>query len=345
MSRKDTLKNILSRRERNQELPRGNSSEDDADAVTEEVSEDRKPDEKKLQHIRSGAVGAMGRSLGNIANAADQARALIATGSAVVELDPAKIEGSFVADRLWHDGEDYERLYEAIRDTGQKSPILVRPHPTKADRYQIAFGHRRVRVLAQLGRQVKAVVQNLTDEELVVVQGQENSARADLSYIERALFALALEAKGYDRRVIMSALSLEKTQLSRLMALGHSLPRNLVEAIGPAPKAGRPRWAGLAEKLAQADPDVIMQVLSDTKFRTSDTDTRFELVFAALSAKPVRSTPEVIKTEQGLKLASLERKGSKISLQFDEKATPEFAEFVIRQLHELHASYLATRNA
>lgn len=342
MSRKDTLKNMLSRRERvqEQELPHGNSDESEQGSAVESGIE-----EKKLQHIRSGAVGAMGRSLGSIANAADQARALIAAGSAVVELDPAKIEGSFISDRMAHDGEAYDRLVEAIREAGQKSPILVRPHPSKPDRYQIAFGHRRVRVLAQLGRPVKAVVQNLTDEELVVVQGQENSARADLSYIERALFALALEAKGYDRRIIMTALSMEKTQLSKLMALGHSLPRNLVEAVGPAPKAGRPRWAGLAEKVAQAKPAVLDKVLSDPKFQSLDTDEKFEMVFAALSAKPIRSGSEAIKSEQGVKLAAVERKGTKVSLQFDEKATPEFANYVMGQLADLHATFLSSKKS
>ncbi|OWO89729.1 plasmid partitioning protein RepB [Rhizobium esperanzae] len=336
MSRKDMLKGLLSRRE--QELPPGNSDEADPGSMVVTGVE-----EKKLQHIRSGAVGAMDRTLGKIANAADQARAMIAAGSAVVELDPAKIEGSFVSDRLGSDGEAYDRLVDAIRETGQKSPILVRPHPSKPDRYQIAYGHRRVRVLAQLGRHVKAVVQNLTDEELVIVQGQENSARADLSYIERALFALALEAKGYDRKVIMTALSMEKTQLSKMMALGHSIPRNLIEAIGPAPKAGRPRWAGLAEKLQQSKPAVVDKVLADPSFESLDTDARFDKVFAALSAKPVRAGTESIKSEHGVKLASVERKGTKISLQFDEKTTPEFAEYVMEQLRDLHASYLASR--
>lgn len=66
------------------------------------------------------------------------------------------------------------------------------------------------------------------------------------------MFALALAAKGYDRRVIMTALSMEETQLSRLMAVGRSLPSDLVEAIGPAPKAGRPRWVRLGEILPVA---------------------------------------------------------------------------------------------
>ncbi|UIK08989.1 plasmid partitioning protein RepB [Neorhizobium galegae] len=339
MSRRDTLKAALTRRE--QELPPSNS------VVESPENNDAAPPpapEKKLQHIRSGAVGAMSRTLGNIATAADQAKALIAAGSAVVEIPTDKLDGSFVSDRLPDDGEDYQRLADAIRETGQKSPILVRPNPSNPDRYQIAFGHRRVRVLASLGRPVKAVVQNLTDEELVVIQGQENSARADLSYIERGLFALALEKRGFDRQLIMTALGIEKTQLSRLMSLTHSLPRPLIEAIGPAPKAGRPRWLGLSERLAETKrKDVLNALLESREFKDADTDTRFAKVMTVLSAKSTKKRPEPIKAPNGAKLALLERGTGKVNLVFDEQATPAFADYVAAQLNQLHEEFLKSR--
>ena len=332
MSRKDTLKAMLSRRDH--ELPAGNSAPDHA------AQPDATPD-AKLQHIRSGAVGAMGRTLGQIANAADQARALIAAGSAVIEIPAEKIEGSFVNDRLPDDGEDYQKLTDAIRESGQKSPILVRPHPTKADHYQIAFGHRRVRVLRALDRPVKAVVQNLSDEELVVIQGQENSARSDLSYIERGLFALALEEKGFDRRIIMSALGMEKTQLSRLMSVAHGLPRSLIEAIGPAPKTGRPRWIALTERLtAMPESPALSALLQNPQFLASDSDSRFVKVMTALSVKVEKDKPEPIKASSGIKLAVMEKSGSRTNLLFDEKVAPEFADFVAARLQDLHQEYL-----
>ena len=205
---------------------------------------------RPLSHVRAGAVGAMGRSLGQIANAAEHARALIAAGSSVVEIPTDSLDSSFITDRLESEGSDFELLVEAIRESGQRSPVLVRPQPGKPDRYQIVFGHRRARAAARLGRPVKAVVQNLTDEEVVVIQGQENSARTDLSYIERGLFAVALEERGFDRRVIMTALSMEKTQLSKLITVTRAIPIELAKAIGPAPRAGRPRWVALAERLS-----------------------------------------------------------------------------------------------
>ncbi|WFR99292.1 plasmid partitioning protein RepB [Rhizobium tumorigenes] len=338
MSRKDTLKAMLSRRE--QELPTGNSTAGDPAPQVELQAE------KKLHHIRSGAVGAMGRSLGNIASAADQARALIAAGAAVVEIPTDKIEASFISDRLADDGVDLARLTDAIRESGQKSPILVRPHPDKPDSYQIAFGHRRVRVMAALKLPVKAVVQNLSDEELVVIQGQENSARADLSYIERGLFALALEERGFDRRVIMSSLGMEKTQLSKLMSVAHSVPRSLIEAIGSAPKAGRPRWVALAERLADPKRGAALQSLLDSRaFKDADSDSRFGQVMECLAVQKTRKKPEAVKSSAGVRLATLDRGGSKINMVFDEKAAPAFADYVAARLAELHQSYLAERQA
>ena len=67
------------------------------------------------------------------------------------------------------------------------------------------------------------MVRQLSDRELVVAQGQENSARADLSFIERARFALHLEVAGYDRETIISALSVDKTTVSRLISVASQI--------------------------------------------------------------------------------------------------------------------------
>ncbi len=53
----------------------------------------------------------------------------------------------------------------------------------------IVFGHRRAKVARELGIKVKAVIKPLADLEHILSQGQENSARANLSFIERVLFA------------------------------------------------------------------------------------------------------------------------------------------------------------
>ena len=148
-----------------------------------------------------GAIGAVSRSI-------DQLKS-----QAVIELAAHLIDASFIEDRLGTSPEDHASLVASIREHGQQVPILVRPNPQQEGRYQIAYGHRRLRAAIELERPVRAIVKPLTDEQLVVAQGQENSARTDLSFIERALFAAQLEARGFNRETIMAALSIDKTGL------------------------------------------------------------------------------------------------------------------------------------
>lgn len=330
MSRKDTLKAMLSRR--SEELPPGNSSPEAP------VSQASQP----ISHVRSGAVGAMGRSLGQIATAAERANALVASGAAVVEIPTDKLIGSFAQDRLDDEGAEFVTLFNAIKDFGQKSPILVRPHPDKPNYYQIAYGHRRAKILGKLGRPVRAVVQNLTDEELVVVQGQENSARKDLSYIERGLFGLTLEEQGFERSVIMSALSMEKTQISRLLSLTKSIPREVILAIGPAPKAGRPRWTALAERISELkNSSRLGKALADPKFLEADTDGRFVRLFNELAPRkpPAKTNRIIIKGAAGQKIATVERTSTTLVVVVDAESSLEFGEFVAARLSELHHQF------
>jgi ParB family transcriptional regulator, chromosome partitioning protein len=336
MSRKDVLRTMLSGRE--ERLPDGNSPAEDTSPAPPEIV-------RTFPHVRAGAVGAMGRSLGQIASAAEHAKALIATGSSVVEIPTDNLDGSFVSDRLESEGVDFELLVEAIKESGQRSPVLVRPHPEATDRYQIVFGHRRVRAAARLGRPVKAVVQKLTDEEVVVIQGQENSARTDLSYIERGLFAAALERRGFDRRVIMAALGMEKTQLSKLLAVTHAIPIELARAIGPAPKAGRPRWIALAERLTKASKRAFEKILSDPTFKEADSDTRFLRVYAGLETKTPVEKPHQLEwnDEGGQHVATIDRKGGRISITVDENQAPDFGDYLLTQMERLYKDFVSRR--
>lgn len=323
MNRKDTLRALLSDRER-PKLPDDNSGH------------------PTRTHVRSGAVGAMGRSLGQIVNAAEEARALVTAGDTVVELDPECIDSSFVTDRLESDEVAHAQLVELIRERGQQVPILVRPHPEKAGHYQVAYGHRRVRAVAELGKRVRAVVRVLSDEELVVAQGQENSVRTDLSYIERGLFAVALEDRGFERAIIMSALNMEKTQLSRLISVARAIPNDVAAAIGPAPRAGRPRWTTLVERLAGKDVKCAMAaLLADPTFRDADSDQRFARVLDALSPKRMRKPARTMpwRDEKGRKVAAIERIGQRVAIVIDQKHVPEFGEFLVARLPEIYEAF------
>jgi ParB family chromosome partitioning protein len=235
------------------------------------------------ERIRNrGAFGAITRSIDELAERAQQAHeieARLLEGAAVIDLDPDVIDSSFIADRMGDDEVAFNELLEAIRENGQASPILVRPHPGLEGRYMIVFGHRRHRVAKKLRRKVRAVVRAMEDRDHVIAQGQENSARADLSFIEKAVFASSLEGQGYDRDVIMQALSVDKTVVSKMISVVNDIPADVVTAIGPARNSGRDRWYKLAIKFREAGAVKSgADLIRSDEFKSSVSDDRLELL-------------------------------------------------------------------
>ena len=282
-----------------------------------------------------------GRAIGAVSRSIEQIKS-----QAVVELDTALIDPSPIADRLPITAEALQDLIATIRDNGQQVPILVRPHPEDAGRYQIAYGRRRLRACIELGRRVRAMVRSLSDQELVVAQGQENNARTDLAFIERALFAASLEEGGYARDTIMAALAIDKTGVSRLISTATKIPRDLIEAIGPAPKAGRDRWTELATRLeASGALDKARAAASRDGFAEKPTDERFALIFAATNpTRPATgSRASAIKAADGKAIATFKEDASGITLSIAKGQVGDFGAYLAKALPQLYEAY--TREA
>ena len=343
--RKTTLRTHLAQRIRDAE-----HGPEDVQAASILPTEDKSVDgaasfPSQRHHVRSPTIGAIGRTLSEITNAAEEARALVAAGNSVIEIEPKKIDVSFVRDRFVGNSKDHRDLVDSIRENGQQVPILVRPHPEKLDHYQIAYGHRRLRAAIELERPIRAIVRNLSDVELVIAQGQENSARLDLSFIERVSFALALEDKGFDRDVIMAALNIGRTQLSKLSTLGRSIPPHVIIAVGSAPKAGRPRWNQLSLRLNQTAENEIEHIINQASFQNAETDARFIHLLQALSPKkkPSLNASSWI-DENGLKVVSIERGARNLRLTVDEDNVPEFGDFILERLPEIYRQFRQGRS-
>jgi len=329
MARKGVLADLIEKK-----LPAGNS---DADATSEAASKASTAVPFQGAIGTRGAIGAISRSIAGLTNAASDAerlRAQLTAGQAIVELDPQLLDPSPIADRL--DGHDVSELMESIKGSGQQVPILVRPHPEVQGRYQIAYGHRRARALTEIGRPVKAVVRQLTDEELVVAQGQENNARRDLSYIERALYAARLEKAGHTRETIMAALAVDKTQLSKLISSVIKIPTDIIEAIGPAPSFGRNRWVALAAKFDSDDQAsfVARRAIGSPEFQNVDTDQRFEVIEKTLQEPRQRSRPDAltVRSASGRKIGRITKSGRDLKISIDKKFDAAFVEFLVSKL-------------
>ncbi|WP_108663908.1 plasmid partitioning protein RepB [Acuticoccus kandeliae] len=289
--------------------------------------------------MRAGAVRTMGLALHRMSEKRPREEA-------VEELDPALCDPSFVRDRL-EDGADgagesdasgIAALAASIAESGQAVPILVRPHPEAAGRYQIAYGHRRWLACRRLGRPVRALVHALDDEALVVAQGRENNDRRDLTFIERAHFAAALSERGMTRAVIGKALGVDKSELARLIAVAEGLPEGLAARIGRAPKAGRPRWLMLVERCRAGGREAARRAEKAAVAGAHlPTDERFKAVFEALAPAPASAAVEVAGSDLPVRIRA--GRGTTV-ITIDEAEAPEFGRFVEEQLDALFRAYL-----
>ena len=238
-----------------------------------------------LDYAMKGASRSILSSIGELAARADK----LVEGETIVELDPDSVDGSFVQDRFSSDEREFSELLDAIRERGQHSPILVRPHPSDAGRYMVVFGHRRLRAAKLLQRNIRAVVKEMKDQEHVIAQGQENSARANLSFIEKAFFAANLARLHYDEdnATILAALAIDRTTLSKMLSVA-GLPNKILQAIGAAKSVGRDRWYEL--KLLLENPfshETALGVIGENSFSSLASDERFNLLIGRLKAAKV----------------------------------------------------------
>lgn len=301
---------------------------------------DAAPKDASPARSASGAVKAMGLSLGGLQREIEDARN--GGGERVVEIDVTLIDPSPYADRL-SDGSDgdqeFAALVESLRLNGQQVPVLLRPHAVKIGRYESAFGHRRIKAARQLEIPVKAIIRPLSNAALLLAQGKENAERRNLSFIEKALFVKNMMDAGVDRAAAQEAISVHKTEMTRFIQVADAIPLHIARAIGPAPKAGRPRWMALCELLAKdaarmkADDEI-----SRDGFRAIDSDRRFQMVFSRISRKPK------VKAKDGARI--IKAAGLNIAVngtRFD-VGDETFASWLTAALPELAAKFEAQRH-
>lgn len=272
--------------------------------------------------------------------------------SQIVEFDPGTIRASIIQDRLeWSDEDaDFKSLVYSIENEGQKLPILVRPHPKEAGCYQLAYGARRNRACQILGREVRAYVQDLSDEELVVAQGLENNERKNLSFIEQAIYAVALFDAGYNRKLIAKAIGLsEETNVSKLTAIANLIPQDIVRQIGAASKIGRTRWEAFARLMeaGKEKPSIIDAIRSlpqSSVWIAADSNKRFEIAVRSAEKASQHRVPKTKSSKKSLKidgrlLVQIEQSNSVVKVTVNAKKEPAFAEFLAGRMEALMTEF------
>ena len=225
-------------------------------------------------------------------------------------------------------------------------PGLVRPLKDGAKPYQIVFGRRRLAAAAALGIKFRAILRELPDEEAIIRQGEENTNRNDLSFIEKCVFALAQEEAGYRRDTICASLSTKKSHLSEMLKIASALPRAILFAIGPAPEIGRRRWLVFAEAFA-ARPDAAERISARLALQTApDTNLRFQVASLALQDKSPEADATAAQTTEikanGFVLATVSYPSSGPRISFTRSVPAEFVDFLNNRMEALHSEFVRT---
>lgn len=311
------------------------------DAAAPETAARPAPARREMpEAIGRGPVGIMGNDL---------------LSNSIREIDPARIEASALADRLEVEDEGILQLRESIRTHGQQVPIMVRPIRERPGHFRIVYGRRRVAALRGLGVKAKAIIRTLDETEALVAQGQENNLRRNPSYIEKACFAAMMRGAGYGNEVVMAALGVDKTALSKMKSVTDVVPYALIERIGSAPESGRRKWIDLADLVRALETPDLSNLLDGVKLnQAAKSDDRLALLTAHLralraddvavshSVRPGRTKfrEEHLVLPDGQRLAELRRDAMAVTLKISRREQPEFgawledrAEDILRRLH------------
>lgn len=154
---------------------------------------------------------------------------------------------------------EFEALKAEIASAGGNvQPVKVRSKPD--GRFEIVFGHRRVRACRELGLPVLALIAEHLDEiALFVEMDRENRQRADLSPWEQGvMYRRALDAGLFpSQRKLAEALGVDLSNAGKCLALA-SLPDKVIQAFG-SPIQIQLRWGGKLAKAYEAYPDEMLK--------------------------------------------------------------------------------------
>ncbi|MEO9739358.1 MAG: plasmid partitioning protein RepB [Lentilitoribacter sp.] len=322
-----------------------------SDASTAAATEKQvAPEDGASRKVTTPVVNSMGRALSQLRE------------DSIVLLDPSKIDSSPFSDRFETDDEAKEALEElksSIHIEGQKLPILVRPHPEEAGRYQLAYGHRRLAAVKSLMEEaskpesvkVKAYVRKLSDEELIKEQSLENGVRENLTFVEMAVWAAQLRQAGLKQREMEPVLGQVQTVISNMLKVADTISTDVLHAIGRAKNVGRPAWMKFAR--AFSDPNAeerIRDVIASDRFREASAPERMAIATEAARGRGRSRTtnpgylPLRKLAADGVLVASVRKSGGATVFSVP-RAETDFADWLSDELPELYRKFMTGQDS
>lgn len=131
--------------------------------------------------------------------------------------------------------QELDELASSIKENGLLQPLVVRPAPGAAERFELVAGERRFRAIGRLGwEEVPVLVRDASDDTLLVLALVENLQREALNPIE--------EAEGY--RALADRFGMSQTDIARAMGKDRSTVANLLRLLNLPPSVRKLLEAG-----------------------------------------------------------------------------------------------------
>jgi ParB/RepB/Spo0J family partition protein len=185
------------------------------------------------------------------------------------------------------------KLAEDIKAEGQLKPIMVRPHPTEPNRYQVVDGEHRVRALQKLGKTlVRAEVHALTDEEAYYRAMRINQLHGKrLEELEEAChISKMIAAFGLTQEQIGKRFSRSRQWVSQRLDLALRLVPKVEEYV--ATRVASSRHAIEIAQLPKEDQEKVVEKVVEHKLSTRATR---GLVSAIKKAETAEKKEEVLR--------------------------------------------------
>lgn len=259
-----------------------------------------------------GQGGALGKELDEV-----KARLAEFEGSAPVRLlDPARVRASAFVNRheSEYESQPFAELKREIAQTGVNvQPIKVRP-TREAGNFEIVFGHRRHRACLELGLEVLAIVEEVSDRDLWLQMDQENRGRRDLSPWEHGKSIQTALRSGLfpSVRRLAEYAGIDFSNAAKLLKLAE-LPDDVVAAF-EKPTDLQVHWAGLLSKALQVDPESVLERAKQISSRGTVPRPSKHVLSELLGdtpARPVKVPIPVRLMREGATVATVQGKGGK----------------------------------
>ena len=183
---------------------------------------------------------------------------------------------------------DLTDLAQSIREHGVVQPVVARPSPTQAGRYEIIAGERRWRAAQRAGlTEIPIIVRDVNDRTALELAIIENVQRTDLNPVEEALgYQQLIDDHGYTQADLGNVIGKSRSHVAntlRLLKLPDVIRDMLVDG---ALSAGHARTLVTAQDPAGLAKQIVEEGLS---VRQAE----------ALAQMPASGTPPKAKPAQG----------------------------------------------